>query len=63
MKKITANDSIMNELENALKHFLINGRGVNFDSDCRAISVKQMKEATVLEIEDYKGKSIKVIVL
>ena len=52
---------LLSEIEQLLKPLKINGTGVNFGYN-NAISKKEIDESEILEIEDYKGFNVKVII-
>jgi hypothetical protein len=55
-------EKTLHELEILLRPVLIKSKGVNFGTDCKTIYARDMKDSEVLEIEDYKGSNIKIII-
>jgi hypothetical protein len=62
MEKIHSKQEIMKELEIAMKYFLVHGRGVNYGNPMKSIPRRELEDADIIEIEDYKGHNIKIII-
>jgi len=60
----TESELVLEEIEKLFKPILIKGRGINFgppNADI-AMTIKDLQQCDMLEIENYKGFQIRVII-
>lgn len=61
---MTDSEQLLAEIERLFKMIIINSRGVNFGTPDKniAMTIKELQKCEMLEIENYKGFNIRVII-
>lgn len=60
--KPTDSEKLLQEIEKLFRPILINGRGVNYNPDNKPIKAVDLQKCEMLEIEDYRGHNVKIII-